>query len=81
MKFALITTFEPDHAFRFCQVVDEVPFGDFNGVLWIPLSDDSITPETHKFNGTEFVLLPPKPTLPTRVDPAECTNTEQPTIL
>lgn len=82
MKYALITTFDVEQPYSFREVLLEKIEGNFNGVIWVELPDDSeITPNTHKFNGMEFELLPPKPPLPTPVNPAECTNTEQPTVL
>ena len=85
MKFALITTFEAEQPYRFCEVLDQKIEGDFPEVIWVELSDDStVTPQTHKYTDEGFVELPPPAPMSERrtpVDPAECTNTEQPTVL
>jgi len=84
MKYALITTFDVEQPYSFRQIVSEKPEGDFSGVIWVELSDDSdIDPRTHKYTENGFEKLPdPIPRVePTYVDPAACTNTDQPTVL
>jgi len=84
MKYALITTFDVEQPYSFREVLSEKIQGDFNGVIWIELPDDSeITPQTHKYtdNGFEKLPEPPPRVIPTPVDPAACTNTDQPTVL
>jgi len=84
MKYALITTFDVEQPYSFREVLLEKIEGDFNGVIWVELPDDSeITPQTHKYTDKGFEKLPEPPprVIPTPVNPAECTNTEQPTVL
>jgi len=84
MKYALITTFDVEQPYSFREVLLEKIEGNFNGVIWVELPDDSeITPQTHKYTEEGFVELPPRPPRKIRipVDPVECTSTEQPTVL
>jgi hypothetical protein len=78
MKYALITTFDVEQPYSFRQVVTEKPLGDFNGVIWVELDDDSnITPRTHKYNGTGFEELPPLSAQTTYVS----SNSATPTVI
>lgn len=55
MKYALITTFENIKPYFFREIWDEKPEGDFNGVIWVELPDNSeITPQTHRYTGSGF---------------------------
>jgi hypothetical protein len=59
MKYALISTFEPEQPYSFKQVCDEKMLGDFNGIIWIELPDDvDIDPTTHIYTENGFELKP-----------------------
>ena len=85
MKYALITTFDVEQPYSFREVLPEKIQGDFPGVFWVEITDDlEITPKTHRYTDNGFEELPPLPAPVERlitVNPAECTNTEQPTVL
>ena len=85
MKYALITTFEAEQPYRFCEVLDQKIEGDFPGVIWVEMPDElQVTPQTHKYTDEGFVELPPPPPAPaprTRVKPEDCTNTDEATVL
>jgi hypothetical protein len=84
MKYALITTFDVEQPYSFREVLPEKIQGDFPGVFWVEITDDlEITPKTHRYTDNGFEKLPERPprVIPTPVNPAECTNTEQPTVL
>jgi len=84
MKYALITTFDIEQPYSFREVLLEKIEGDFNGVIWVELPDDSeITPDSHRYTENGFEKLPePSPSvISISIDPSECTNTEQPTVL
>jgi len=88
MKYALITTFESEQPYRFCEVLDQKIEGDFPGVIWVEIPDDlQVAPKTHRYTGEGFVECPIDPLFELSkarkapVDPAECTSTEQPTVL
>jgi hypothetical protein len=85
MKYALITTFEAEQPYRFCEVLDQKIEGDFPGVIWAEIPDElQVTPQTHKYTDEGFVELPPPPPPKPRlepINPAVCTNTEEATVL
>ena len=84
MKYALITTFDVEQPYSFREVLSEKIQGDFNGVIWVELPDDSeIIPKTHKYtdNGFEKLPEPPPRVTPTPVDLTDSTNSDQPIVL
>jgi hypothetical protein len=70
MKYALVSPQEND---RLCQV-EALPFGVAPPLKWIECFDD-VTPQTHKYEGGQFVLLPPiapvAPPVPQSVTPRQ----------
>ena len=54
--FALISTFETEQPFRFCEVaVEQFPVTE--GVLFWVDCPEGVTPQTHKWNGIEFIEI------------------------
>jgi len=59
MKYALISTVELEQPYSFRQVCIEKPIGEFNGIFWIDLPEDSvIDPTTHIYTDSGFELKP-----------------------
>jgi hypothetical protein len=57
MAFALISTIDVEQPYRFCEV-SEAPFLVTEPALfWVPCPE-GVTPETHKWDGAQFVALP-----------------------
>ena len=89
MKYALITTFETTEPYFFREILDEKIEGDFAGVIWVELPEDSlITPKTHKYTGESFVEIPSffadedtfRPS-PRPIGSGALTNADQPVVM
>jgi hypothetical protein len=59
--FALISTIDVEQPYRFCEV-SQVQFPVTEPALFWVACPEGVTPETYKWDGTQFVLIP-------RIDP------------
>lgn len=59
--FALISTIDVEQPYRFCETAEVVFPVTEPALFWVPCPDD-VSPITHTWDGTQFVLIPiPEP--------------------
>lgn len=59
--FALISTIDVEQPYRFCETAETVFPVTEPALFWVPCPDD-VSPTTHKWDGSQFVLIPvPEP--------------------
>jgi hypothetical protein len=55
--FALISTIDAEQPYRFCETAEVVFPVTEPALFWVPCPDD-VSPITHTWDGTQFVLIP-----------------------